>query len=218
MKCEEFEALGLDAGRSASLSEVERLAAAKHVDECPRCAALESSWQVARAELRALAEDTREARAPARIEMRLRQEFRTRHHTLKVRRTAIAAAWTLAAAAVVVAAVSWVKWNHSSNVARKDSAVPAIAGDAHNNGNLSVGQEDGTVTLVADNESGDFTPLPGVLPTDMQDSSILRVRMQRGALGALGLPVSEDFANEWVQVDLLVGDDGSPQAVRLLQE
>jgi hypothetical protein len=42
--------------------------------------------------------------------------------------------------------------------------------------------------------------------------------MQRGALGALGLPVNEDLANDWIQVDLLVGDDGSPRAVRLLQE
>jgi hypothetical protein len=29
------------------------------------------------------------------------------------------------------------------------------------------------------------------------------------------LPVNEDCANEWIQVDLLVGDDGLPQAVRV---
>jgi hypothetical protein len=39
--------------------------------------------------------------------------------------------------------------------------------------------------------------------------------MQRGALGAFGLPVNEDRANEWIQVDLLVGNDGLPEAVRL---
>src|SRR5260370_7271320 len=50
------------------------------------------------------------AQTPARVEMRLRQEFRTRHVTLKVRRRAVIAAWALAAAAVVVGAVSWLNW------------------------------------------------------------------------------------------------------------
>ena len=61
MKCEEFEAMGLDAGRDAALSEAQRIAAAKHVNSCPRCAALENSWQVARLELRALAADHQSA-------------------------------------------------------------------------------------------------------------------------------------------------------------
>jgi len=68
---------------------------------------------------------------------------------------------------------------------------------------------------VADNELSNFTLLPGVLPAETDGSAILIVRMQRGALGALGLPVNEDRAAEWIQVDLLVGSDGLPQAVRL---
>jgi hypothetical protein len=53
---------------------------------------------------------------------------------------------------------------------------------------------------------------------DTIDAAILRVRMQRGTLGALGFPVNEERVGEWIQVDLLVGDDGLPQAVRLPQE
>jgi hypothetical protein len=41
--------------------------------------------------------------------------------------------------------------------------------------------------------------------------------MQRGALSALGFPVNEDRAGEWIQVDLLVGNDGLPQGVRLVR-
>jgi hypothetical protein len=70
-------------------------------------------------------------------------------------------------------------------------------------------------TLVAQADAGDFTLLPGALPADTDDAAILRVRMQRGSLGALGLPVTEERAGEWIQVDLLVGNDGLPQAVRL---
>jgi hypothetical protein len=42
--------------------------------------------------------------------------------------------------------------------------------------------------------------------------------MQRGALSALGLPVNEDRVGDWIQVDLLVGQDGLPKAVRLPEQ
>ena len=70
---------------------------------------------------------------------------------------------------------------------------------------------------MADNELSGFTLLPGTIAMDTDDAAILRVRMQRGALGALGLTVNEERASEWIRVDLLVGDDGLPQAVRLPQ-
>jgi len=227
MKCEEFELIGLDAGRDASLSETERAAIAEHANSCARCAALQSSWQEARKELRALAQEMSEAQAPARVEMRLRQEFRAQHSTWKGRRTAVAAAWALAAAAVLIAAMSWIKWRDSQQVAKAihsnsatiASNLPSGGGSvASNAGTGDFNTEDDSVTLVAGNESGNFMLLPGVQAADIDDAEILRVRMQRGALGAFGLPVNEDFANEWIQVDLVVGDDGSPQAVRLLKE
>ena len=252
MKCEEFEAMGLDGGRDASLSEAERAAAAEHVNSCARCAALQSSWEEAAAELRALAEGSAEAQAPARVEMRLRQEFRTQHQTLRIRRTAVAAAWALATAAVVIGAVGWVKWHDSKQVAKENPPSPATIHQQHQQPaatlspakepvtpnsqtpnfetpvqpvqNASASRRKGAVrktgspTLVADNGWSGFTLLPGVLPLDSDYGEILRVRMQRGALESFGLPVNEERAGDWIQVDLLVGDDGSPQAVRLLRQ
>lgn len=225
MKCEEFEAIGLDAERDASLSEAERAAAREHVNSCSRCAAFQDSWLAARMELRSLADATSEHQAPARVEMRLRQEFRTQHHTVKARRAVVIAAWALAAAAILVGAVSWINWRASqhqgvtshpgaqsnpANLAASSSKAKQQAQDQNLDANLE--------TLLADNELGDFTLLPGVLPSDTDDAAIMRVRMQRSALGALGLPVSEENASDWIQVDLLVGNDGLPQAVRLPQE
>src|SRR5207248_9072573 len=112
MNCEEFELIGLDAERDSTLSEVERVAAREHANTCSRCAALQESWQAAGVDLRAFAEDTAMAQAPARVEMRLRQEFRTQHVTFKVRRAAVVAAWALAAAAVFVGVVNWRHWLH----------------------------------------------------------------------------------------------------------
>ena len=209
MTCNEFEELGLDVERDASLSDAQRAAAAAHAAACPRCAALRDSWEATRLELRSLAQATSAVEAPARVEMRLRQQFRTQYHTPKARRIAVMAAWGLAAAAVLVGAVSWVKWRSSqhNHIALTTSTSAINPGSADPN---TTGQ-----ALVADNELGDFTLLPGVLPAETDGSAILSVRMQRGALGALGLPVNEDRANEWIQVDLLVGNDGLPQAVRL---
>ena len=223
MTCDEFEAIGLDAERDPSLTNAQRAAAAAHAASCSRCAALRNSWEATRLELRSLAQATA-LDTPARVEMRLRQQFRTQYHTPKVRRTAIAAAWALAAAAVLVGAVSWVKWrSNRGDVALSPSRPSPVA----NNTSANSGAEPSTQqspkrnagtdlqSLVADNELSDFTLLPGVLPADTDDAAILRVRMQRGALGTLGLPVNEDRAGEWIQVDLLVGNDGLPQAVRL---
>ena len=227
MKCEEFDAIGLDTERDASLSELERAAAREHASTCSRCAALQDSWQAARIELHAFADSTATVETPARVEMRLRQEFRAQHGTLKARRVAVIAAWALAAAAVLAAAVSWSSWRKSQQEeAARHLAAPkdSLPGPAQNDGAKTNGAPPGSAnsdaaeTLVADNELRNFTLLPGAVPVEEDDSSIVRVRMQRGALGALGLPVNEERAGEWIQVDLLVGDDGLPQAVRLPQQ
>ena len=231
MKCEEFETIGLDAERNAALSEVDRSAAIEHASTCSRCAALQDSWLAARMELRLFADATAAAETPARVEMRLRQEFRTQHRTVKTRRTAVIAAWAMAAAALLVGVVSWRNWRlsqqDSPNAHLKTSqAAGNLSGTNQNAGSGLPSQKSfetadsnaaETETLVAENELNDFTMLPGVLQTDLDDADIVRVRMQRGALGALGLPVNEDRAGEWIQVDLLVGNDGLPQAVRLPQ-
>jgi hypothetical protein len=219
MKCEEFESIGLDAGRDTSLSELERAAAREHAGTCSRCAALQDSWQVAGAELRTFADATRMAQITPRVELRLRQEFRTQHRTLKMRRTAIVTAWALAAAAVLAGAVSWRNWRETMNgsASNRFSAVPGSRPFGQSDGDSSA-NSNADDALVADNDLSDFTLLPGSMPAANDDAAIVRVRMQRGGLTALGLPVNEDGVGDWIQVDLLVGNDGLPEAVRLPQE
>jgi hypothetical protein len=230
MKCEEFEAISLErsglhvAERDAAL----RDAAAEHAARCPSCAALQESWQEARIALQALRETTRDAEAPRRVEMRLRQEFGIQHRTAKTRIAAIVAAWTLAAAAVLVGAISWIGWHNGKNSEIAKRETPAVqqitrtnenpAQDANGRGAKIKPEAQGrTQVLVASNVSDDFTLLPGTVPNSLEDAAVVRVRLQRGALGALGLTVNEERAMDWIQVDLLIGDDGQPQAVRFPQ-
>lgn len=220
MNCEQLEAIVIDLDRDDMLDSLERSAALAHVSHCPRCAALQESWQAAKRELLLLSEETLDAAAPARVEMRLRQEFRTRHRTLAVRRGATVTAWALAVAALLVGAASWWNWEQSrrADVAKQVAIAPtaqpmsaAASGETEEPDNLSAG-------ILSGDDLGDFTPLPGTAPDLTEQSEILRVRMQRGSLGAFGLPVNEQRASDWIQVDLLVGNDGLPQAVRLAQE
>ena len=220
MKCEEFESIGLErsGARMSELDAALRQAAAEHAARCPNCAALQESWQEARIALQALREATRDAETPRRVEMRLLREFELRHRTRKARSAAIFAAWALATAALLFAGVSWWNWRltqthgniSAGNVVKSDTSVPSVT---------SVTPTDASEepTLIADSGAGDFTLLPGSLPQETDDSTIVRVGMQRGALSALGLPVNEERVSDWIQVDLLVGEDGLPKAVRLPQ-
>lgn len=229
MNCEEFELIGLGLDRESATNgavSIDRRSAREHVSTCPRCAALQESWLEAQSELQTLREATQEMRAPLRVEMRLRQEFHTRHRTLKVRAAAVVAAWALAGAALLVGAVSWWNWHVMRTGAAGETSIASAAGSGvtpapgrnantadENGANDAVGD----TTLVADNDAEDFTLLPGSMSQETGDAAVVRVRMQRGALGALGLPVNETRAGEWIQVDLFVGQDGQPQAVRLPQ-
>ena len=219
MTCEEFEAIGLERPDTRPARDAARAEAAAHANGCSRCAALQESWQEARAGLQALRAVTRDAQASQRVEMRLRQEFRTTHRTRRMRSAAVFAAWALAAAAVLVGAVSWWNWrlvqkqqpsNSAENMVKPGAITPGVGGSGAGN----VGDSAEEPTLIADN-AGDFILLPGSLVQETDDSAIVRVRMQRGALGALGLPVNEEGVSDWIQVDLLVGQDGQPKAVRL---
>ena len=215
MKCEEFEAIGLERN-GLRMNEVEaglRDAAVAHAAQCPDCAALQESWQETRMALQAFRETTRDAETPRRVEMQLVREFGLRHRARKTRTAAIFAAWALATAAVLFAGVSW--WN--SRLTQTRGGAVSAENEAKSNAPTPAVTPSDTfdeATLVADN----FTLLPGSLPQEVDDSAIVRVGMQRGALSALGLPVDEERVSDWIQVDLLLGQDGLPKAVRLPEQ
>lgn len=216
MTCEEFALACLEI--SSASDGALRDAVIEHARQCPHCAALQANLQALQNDLRDLAQDTKDAEAPPRVHMRVIQEFRATHKTQRARQMAWMGAWGLAAAAALVAAVSWTTWRHerglsilpgqTAQIAKNESKKPEVTQSP------ASGMEIGD-TLVASNSSGDFTLLPGSTPLPMEDATVVRVQMQRGALGALGFTVNEEHASDVIQVDLLVGDDGLPQAVRL---
>jgi len=223
MTCEEFATAGLDLASSGIDAQLE-MAAREHLRQCPHCAALQENWLSLREDLRELGAEAARAEASPRVEMRLRQEFRTRHKTVRTQRTAFILGWSLAAAAALVLAAGWADWyihkgpdvgteahtSSSPNPAAIHNANPGPHSDAPV-------QTESNDVIVASNGYGDFTPLPDSILASPEDATVVRVQMQRGALSALGLTVNEEHAGDLIQVDLLVGDDGVPQAIRLPQ-
>jgi hypothetical protein len=213
MNCEEFELRGLDLDR-ADADPQEAAAAAKHAEICGRCSAMLESWREVKCDLRLLRESTRLDSAPARVEMRLKQELRTRREAQVPRGTVVVASWALAAAAVLIASVGWLQTHRKVGQPVVSSSNAGMTGNTLQRTSNGEGAE----MLLADYDSASFTQLPGSLPSASGDESILEVRMQRGALERFGLPVDPDRASEFVDVDFLVGEDGQPQAVRLHQD
>lgn len=212
MKCEEFERLGLDMDRADTQPE-EAASAAEHAAGCVRCFTLLESWRELKQDLRVLHETTRLESAPARVEMRLKQELRTRREARVPSRTIRVGSWALPAAAVLAAAIWWNHW-HTQLSMPVNTASPQIAVVVPD----SPGTTAESILLAADYDTGEFTQLPGNMPTASFDESILQARVQRGALMQFGLPVAPEQAADWVDVDFLVGEDGQPRAVRLHQD
>ena len=209
MSCEEFERFGLDMDRRDVKPE-EAALAAEHAANCPHCDSLLASWREVKADLRLLRETTLLESAPSRVEMRLKQELRTRRETRVPRRTFAVASWALAAAAVLAVAVVWLQ-KHESISGKKNAGAPVVATQGS-------GNADNAFLLAADYDSSAFTALPASMPSASSDESMLQVRLQRGALMQFGLPVEPERASEWVDVDFLVGEDGQPIGVRLHQD
>lgn len=234
MTCDEFEALGPDFARDA-----ERGADAhEHLQRCPRCAALLESWHELRDGLRALARETQSTETPPRVESVLRATVRAQRPRGRLVPTW---AWGLAAAAAMAFLAAWAAWRAPWLVGKRVDSGPPITGQRPavapapqqqpspsgfaaqapetSPANASAPKRPSRVTSAPQSvqtAANEFVTLPYGLPvTSTDDSAVVRVRMQRAALGALGLPVNEERADEWVMVDLLIGADGQPQAVRL---
>lgn len=223
MTCEEFAEAGFDFDRrDAKLSEAQRAAAEAHVQACSTCAAQRESWRELREQLQELARETQAAQTPERVELQLRRKVMLLGYERgrKRSRTAITAV-ALAAAALVVMAVGvrqWERYSGGAKVLPSGPPVNAVKGagyqESANGRRLST---EGAVNGVQEAAlaQDEFVPLPGSLPIPGDEETIVQMRMQRGALSALGLAVNEEQSDEWIVVDLLVSVDGQPQAVRL---
>ena len=179
----------------------------RHLMECTACAARMSRQRELAAGLRAVAAGYERMAAPARVEARLRAEFRKQAALQSGRRAGFgwrpAFSWAAAAVAVIalgVLAVDGGRPDGNRAVVSRTSEVATVANATE-----------------APNDYDGFIPLPnaGRLP-DTEDVNLVRVELPRSAMIALGLEVSPERASELVEADVMLGPDGLARAVRFV--
>ena len=215
MTCEHFALEVHDWGRRVNSRESEiresideRLVA--HAAECPDCAQLLADVRALNYSLQALAEQDAAERAPESAEAALLAAFRAQ----KSSRRATTAAWhraALAAAAIVLAALG----------VAVHRLVPTATGGS-SAGDLQANSSEGMATaenspLVAENATT-FVALPYADENfAVEDGTIAQVTMSPATLASMGLPVA-DIDGAPMAAEVVLSEDGTPQAIRLLPE
>lgn len=230
MDCSQFEQLLHDLDRPGTEGFAAREIALAHAESCSHCAQLLTRMESLDLALRALSAREAGQQAPPRIEKLLREEFRRGNAASSRRwvRWQLAALGTAAALLLALGFSLYHRVGRSSNPStspRGASVLPgsAGAGSASNAGpsQISAAQEEPIVqNQAADSESAtNFVPLPYADDSmNGEGGAIVRVVLSRPALASLGLPVTDLGATDRIPADIIVSEDGAPQAIRLVSQ
>ncbi len=225
MNCAEFQEIVHELARgdaSETLGESTQVMARLHAQICERCAASLAEARTLAQVLSDAVEDAKTWEAPAAMRERLVGAFREHHRNLeraRYRERRMHMRWAewigLAAAAAVLVTIG--AWKFSLGHAVKSGSGSPTVSSTINPSVSGTAQNTLDAAQVAD-AGGDFVPVPYGENLSAEDSGfVVRVSMTRGTLESLGYPVDEANAGEVIQADVLVGEDGSPVAVRLVQ-
>lgn len=228
MNCAEFAEVVHELAREEVRADKKMLSAATavsarfHAQTCESCAARLAEAQSLALAMKAAADDAARIEAPAQVETSLMASFREHHRSFeraRFRERRSRLRWTewvaVASAAVVLLAIG--AWNFSrphSHGANGINAHPVAAA----NKNAGVSAPPAAEPQETAAQDSDFVPLPYGESFSADDSGVVvRVSMTRDALESLGYPINEGGGEDVVQADLIVGEDGWPRAVRLVQ-
>jgi len=232
MNCEQFKELVHDVARDEGLGVVTLNEALEHADSCEECDALLAEAEALTANLRAVADRCANEQAPARVEAALLRAFREKQAPAPGPQRYWL--WVLTGLGGVAAAalLMIVLMQHANQVmsvatlAKTPAISAALPGgeaaaseqtDASLSAGLPADLTDGwPVTFEDDTAGASFVPLTETFdPTALDVNSVVRVSMSRLALESLGVYLDAQ-SNEPVVADLVVSNDGTPQAIRVV--
>jgi hypothetical protein len=218
MNCEQFRALLPDLARDVTAGGRDELLdagavkeALEHADACGSCDELLEEAESVTSSLRALAAADSERQAPARVEKNLLRVLEVRRslamHSSYQRRFTLAGAAGVVAVALLGISLVWRAGTPA--VVPMAPALSASATPADQSHWLSgFGDEEKT--------TNSFVPLSQTFdPASVDDDTVVRVVLSRAALDKFGLHM-ESGGSEQVVADLIVTNDGTPQAIRVV--
>lgn len=233
MNCAEFSDVVLELARNAELDEFTRERALAHADACPRCDAELVAARSLTSALRSLASSAANTGMPVRVEENLRGEFRRAHAPVVMRapranRWAIGGVAGLAAAVLLSVALLRPEIFRMRGVTSPADSTPAAGVSPQSSPTQttalvapSTSSPETSAAAAQDSDSEyatDYVSLPSADETTFAgDQMIVRVSLPPSALASFGLPVSSDGRDSNVLADFVLGEDGMPSAVRLVQ-
>jgi hypothetical protein len=228
MTCREFDEVVHGFVRMELLDVSVREAVLEHSARCELCSQRMADATALAEASEVMGKGARGEQTPAHVEAALLGAFRSHHRRASWRRTLEWA--SVGAAAAVLLIFLWTvrgsSRGKSSPPAHKDlssqSGVPLIAKEP-----VASKQEELTsapaamVSNATVNEAyvaSDFTPVPYTAAITADDPGmIVRVQLTRSSLAQLGYPVAETPDEDLIRADVLVGEDGWPRGVKLIQ-
>ena len=227
MDCAQFEELLHDLDRAGTQAAASRECALAHAESCSRCARLVTESEALDFSLRTLAHEDAGQRASARLEENLLREFRRAKAAASRRRMA----WRVVAlgAAAGVALAVGISLRHTRAPGAKSTVIeqagtvqpaPAQGNAAPTADQKPAANQQAPADRQDDSEyATDFVPLPYADDSAMADGgAVVRVVLSRSALASLGAPVVDTGDSNLIPADLVVSEDGTPQAIRLVAE
>lgn len=230
MTCREFDELVHAFVRMELLDMSAREAVIEHAAHCDNCALRLGEAGALADATQAAAASTQELQAPPELESALVAAFRNqlwRRHALLWRTFEWVAA---GAAAAMLALVLW-----TSSTRSRVQPAPAPKKDVSSQSRQPLDAQAPSVSLPDETAQGieleasigdaaetytmaDFVPVPftdGIGPDD--PGMVVRVQLTRASLAELGYPVADTPDEDLIRADVLVGQDGWPRGVRLVQ-
>jgi hypothetical protein len=237
MNCDEFRQLAQAIARDETLDATTLESAFSHADSCEPCDSLLEESEALTGELRSLAAYYAAEEAPRRVESLLNavvQQQRDREaagprggqwlsatvigiaaeiaRALRRRSTTVVAVAATLVLALALSGQPKTLWHpawianlaHSgeTSVASGTSPEPLLASQ--------------TAVLDAEQNADSFVPLSGDYDlASLNDDPIVRVVLSDNDLESLGLPVG-DSGDEQVVADLIIANDGTPRAIRVV--
>jgi hypothetical protein len=223
MNCSQFQDVVHDVARNAALDGPARRNALAHADSCASCDELLANAQSLTGALRSLAASKATAEAPQNVEQALLREFRKQHVPARqpLRWLRWSAVGVVSVAAAAILSVTIVK---HAGLFHGTTGVPTEASNSANR--LGANNDDSALNEMTTVDPADldpnfaqnYVPLPIALDAPpAEDEAVVRVSVTPATLASYGLRINESSSSGSVLADFVVGEDGIPRAVRLVQ-
>jgi hypothetical protein len=234
MNCADFESIVVAIARGEMAEDAARADAVAHVETCPRCGRRLAGERMLSGTLRAVRAEDAACGAPPVVEKILLAAFRERQAAgSRQRQAGMTRAMAAVAALLAVVAILTLRHPQPQRMLPARSITPGAAPPQLVAPVYREAQRPPVRTLRAAHHKAprrlkagaaaeeremmtDFIPLV-YDPSPIELGRLVRVRLPRAALVAFGLPVNELRAEEPIQADVLLGDDGLARAVRFVR-